>query len=268
MSGQIEVRDRMKVTFEELSFAQTIVDPSCQRPRDERKIKKMVDEFEPEALGQITVSRRIKDDGTVVNVVLDGQHRGIVTELAGWSGRLRAKVYHGLTRIEEARLFRLLNNTSKVGRIALFNVAVTEEDPVCVAINKILHEQGLKASYGGGFAAIATAEKICRRPDGVEAFRWALKMCVNVWGTKSSALDGRIIEALAMLRIRYGTMIDTEAFRKKLDGIGGGIADIIGRARTFQQVEGGQIQTNIAKVMVTEYNKYIKKHKLPEWGTR
>lgn len=250
----------VEVTYERLRFSDCIIDPAVQRPEDPTKLKNMVDDFDAGSLGRVEISRRANG----ANVILDGQHRFKAATLVGWDEPLDAKVYKGLTRAEEAKKFRILNNTTKASKIALFNVAIAEEDPIVLAVNSILTQYGLKAA-NSSFSAVGMALRIARRDNGIENFRWALDMAIRVWGNKKDSLDGRILEALAMVRGRYGFMIDSKIFADKLAKVPAGIDGLLGRARTYQQVKGGKIQTNLAEALVTIYNQWMKKNALEPW---
>jgi hypothetical protein len=237
------------------------IDPRVQRPRDDIKLNNMLIEFDQQALGQITLSQR--PDGTLI--VLDGQHRTLLVAAVGYQGGLYAKVYRGLTLQQEARLFRLLNNTTKAGRLALFNVALTEGDPRALAINDVLRKYGLTMT-AGSFAAVAAAERIARRKDGLAALDWAIDVTQRTWGQEAKYLDGRVIEALSMLRLRDGLDIKTDTLVAKLAGQGS-VSNLLGTARTVQQVRNGTLHSAMAATIVGAYNKSLKKdeNKLRPW---
>src|SRR4051812_31723657 len=78
------------------------VDASYQRPRNERKIRKIANNFDPDALGVLYVSKRA--DGTYV--ILDGQQRHAALIEMGWQDQqVPCHVYTGLSVADEARLF-------------------------------------------------------------------------------------------------------------------------------------------------------------------
>ena len=90
-----------------LKVGELTVDPVVQRTRlSEPKVRKIFANFNPDALGVITVSLR-KD---LTYVVLDGMHRvEAVRRLTDNTGTMAAHVLEGLSLAEEAEIFLDLN---------------------------------------------------------------------------------------------------------------------------------------------------------------
>lgn len=246
----------------QVKFSELIIDPSVQRDKEKGEINAIAGDFEPSALHVVTVSVRSNGD----KVLIDGQQRLNAAAVAGYEEPVRALFHYNLTHKQEAALFRRLNFRRSVGATALFNAAITEGDANAIAINDLLVAYGTHAGYGG-YSAIAAARRIVSYPNGLFSFRWALDVVSQVWGIESKHLDGRMIEALALLHNRYGDKIDTDSLRNKLAGTKGGIHGILGNAKTVQQLRRGRLPINVADVIIGIYNQWIKKeeNKLPEW---
>lgn len=251
-----------RVSYRTLLPSELIIDPRVQRPRDENKLNKMIGEFDSDALGQITVSERA--DGTMI--ILDGQHRWLMVQIVGYVGGLNAKVFKKLTLEEEARLFRLLNNTTKAARLALFHVALTEGNPMALQINGVLRKYGLTMTPAS-FGAVASAERIARRKEGIAALDWSIDTIQKVWGPDPKHIDGRIVEALAMLRLRDSIHIKSDVLVEKLKAACSSKNILLGKGKTSQEVNNGGIQTALCRVVIKIYNSSIKKdeNRLRDW---
>jgi uncharacterized protein DUF6551 len=238
------------------------IDPRVQRPRDEVKLRKMVAEFDPSALGQITVSRRANNS----LIILDGQHRWLLVRAVDYGEPLEAKIFTGLKLEQEARLFRLLNNTTKASIMALFKVALSEGEPRALAVNDVVHQAGMTMSTNS-FRAVGTALRIARRKGGIDALAWAIDVSQRAWGLDPSNVDGRVLDALSSLRLRHGMSISTNTLVDKLTKECASAGTLTGKAKAHQTVNAGQIVSSLAQVIVNIYNKSIKKdeNKLPDW---
>lgn len=243
-------------------FTDVIVDLSVQRERVDSEVNAIAGDFNPHALGTVTVS--VRSDGA--KVLLDGQQRLTAATMADYNEPVRAILHYGLTREEEAVLFRQLNFRRSVGPVALFNAAVTEGNRRAVAIKRLLDEYGIEVKPGSGLGAIKTVQRIAEWPNGVASLRWAIDMMITTWGSSEHSasynkiLDGRIMEGLAMLHARNnGADIDTQALRRKLAELRNGIHEIIGRARSIHSIRGGRMPVNVADVLVGIHNNGIRK---------
>src|SRR6188474_1918763 len=123
-----------------ISVGDLEVDPGIQRAHlDLRKIERMVANFNPAALGVITVSQRNR----LTKIVLDGMHRRqTVSLVTDNTGKLLCHVFKGLTRAEEAQMFLDLNNGNPVSLLDKFAVRLVAEDPVALEIDKMTKAYG------------------------------------------------------------------------------------------------------------------------------
>ena len=243
-------------------FSEVLIDDSIQRGKQPGEINAIAGDFNPVALGVVHVSVRPNAD----KALIDGQQRMNGAVAAGWNEPVRCLYYFGMTRQQEAILFRQLNFRRSVSAMDLFKAAVTEGDERAVAISDLLARYEVKVQ-SGGFAAIKTALRICSWPAGLRSFAWAFDLVAQTWGTNSDNMDGKVIEALSMLHYRYGDLIDPDALRKKLTSHRGGLNGIIGDGRTLQTMRKGRLPVAIVEVIIGIYNQHIRKeeNKLPEW---
>jgi hypothetical protein len=190
----------------DLPVSVLIVDADVQRRLDLRRVARMVADFQPQALGTITVSRR--DDGSYH--IIDGQHRVMAArEARGESFSISARVFEGLSIRDEAGLFRLLNETAKPTAFDGFRVRVVEGEHVAVHVTDMLKRHGFGLSRGvqdGAFSAVTAAERVYRLdPNALER---ALGSLTHAWGRMASAVDARIS---SMGWGRYGIAMATRS---------------------------------------------------------
>lgn len=213
-----------------------VVDKRVQRGQlTQTVVNKMLAHFDGNALGTIVLSKRNKTDSYVV---LDGMHRVEVVRLVkDGPTELHAKIFTDLTLAQEAYLFRLYNQRSSVNKVDAFNASVFEGDEESLHINEILTEFGLSVS-NDSFKAIATAQRIVRRPNGFERFYDALDIIHRAWGTSGHTADGRMVEGLAEMLDHY-EHLDIKGFVTRLaafqEGEDGPVAEIVKKAAAYNK---------------------------------
>lgn len=165
------------------------IDPRYHDPSrySEKRAISMAANFNPEALGTITVSHR--SDGSLI--VVDGNHRVAACRIAG-EEYIPAKVFYDLTLEEEAGLFRELSEAVRLTTYALFRARLVALDPVAVAIFKICEYHdvtivgGAQAqSFPGRTRAVGVLEKIYN----AGLLDQTLLTCREAWPEDIRALD-------------------------------------------------------------------------------
>ncbi len=247
----------------DLSLSVLIVDPDVQRRIDLRRVARMAADFQPQALGTITVSRR--GDGSYH--IIDGQHRKeAAKEARGDSFKISSRVFEDLTIQEEAELFRLLNATVKPKAFDGFRVRIIEGESVAVHVTDTLKRHGFELGRGardGMFEAVAAAERIYRLdPNALDR---ALGTITHAWGRVHSAVDTRIVDGLGSVWFRYGDAIDGEALAQKLARYPSGPDGLVGNARGMAKMGNVQVHAAMAELIVGIYNSGRRTRALPAW---
>jgi len=170
-----------------------------QRALNPRKIDKMIEDFDSRELTAIVVSQR--EDGSYW--VIDGQHRLEALKLMG-KQIILADVRQGMTIPGEAVLFWRLNaGQTKVAAWDQFMARIIGNDPVAVAVNRLVVDHGYHLDRGGnsvkGIAAVRSIEKVFRRGYLTEV----LDIIAAVWRSDHRAVDGPMIEGLAIFLHSY-----------------------------------------------------------------
>jgi hypothetical protein len=263
--GRPATADVMKATarIETRRLDLLTTDPEVQRPLDDVRVNKIAKGFRWEAFGVPVVSRR--PDGK--EVVLDGQHRIAAARTAGFSSTgCRVLVYTGLSREQEAEMFRLLNDTKHPTALDLFLVALIERRPEEMEINSIIEDHGLKVVRSGdrAFKAVAAARAVYNL--GPDTLRRTLHILTSAWGVNALAVDSRLVHGVGRVAFRYNGAIDARRMTVNLAKYAGGAAGVIGAARQLHSIRSVPVTEAVADIVVRAYNKSKTTGALPEWG--
>lgn len=246
-----------------LAVSTLIVDPRVQRPLDKRRVTKIAQALNFDALGVITVSRRDNSD----HAIIDGQHRVEALREAGHgSSSVTCRVFKGLTLPEEAGMFRLLNNTAKPQYIDQFRVRVIEGDENAATLARMITRHGWQIAMqtgGGTFAAVAALERIYNLDD--IAAEKAIVTVTRAWGHDQNASDGRIVEGIGLVHVRYRDAVETDDLIDRLSKFPGGPGALLGRARGLRDLIGSTVPRAVAEITVELYNARRRTKALPPW---
>ena len=243
---------------------QCTVDLEVQRPHDSNRISGLVKKWNDVAAGICYVSRR--SDGSTV--ILDGQTRFGALQAMGFGHVPRETVvYRGLTKPQEAEIFRILNNTKRPDVLTLFNIGCVEGVEENLKIRELINKYGYVTwrKRKNSLIAIQTFVDAYRRdPASAEA---ALVFIHETWGTAKDAVHGTILAGITLMIFRYGVNeIDFEQFSDRIrKAPQGDPTSLIGRARTNADIRSCSVADALADVLVNVYNKGPGKKKLPEW---
>lgn len=252
-----------KCKLEYLPVYGLTVDGNVQRSLDRSRAAAIADKLDVNALGVLTVSRRANG----ANHVIDGQHRVEGLRLAGGENeKVQCRVFTGLSLEDEARLFRLLNNTKGLQALDKFRVRVVEGEPNAVAIYDMLTKYGWKVNFGGhdgSFSAVASLERVFLR-DAAAAER-AIATVTRAWGHLNSGGDGRIVEGIGLVYARYGSAADDSDVVERLAKYPGGPTRLLGAARGVHDVYRISVTQGVADIVVELYNARRKTRAIAPW---
>lgn len=242
------------------------IDKNVQRGLKPGRVKKMAEEFDPNAIGVLTTSyrspRRIH--------IIDGQHRYAACELVNYQGVIMTQEYHGLAVPEEAALFKLLNTTEKVSRVEQFLIACVAQDSAALRLAGMLAETGWQVSPNtreGHLSAIAALEKVyALDPTAAKA---TLHVITKAFGHRPSAAQAPLLVGLGKMIHRYGvtgrTGIDLDDLAARLAKLPGGPDGLIGNAKGRKLTRTGDLSTEITRIVVELYNQRRRSSALPRW---
>ena len=183
-----------------------VCDSRYQRPVEEKRVTRIVDNFDPKLLGTLELSKRT--NGTFA--IIDGQHRFEALKAKGRK-QAPALVHDGLSVQQEADLFARTNMSRKpLTPTQRFRAQVFSGDPQSVEISNIVTETGFRITTGkeraahlGDIRAIASIERVYRRW-GADHLELTLKTIAQCWFGEKSATDNSIINGMALFLDQFG----------------------------------------------------------------
>lgn len=261
--GKINSNNRVTCDLLPIKPSQTVVDLRVQRPEDKQRIAALAEDFNILAMGVPTISRRTNGS----YVILDGQTRfGALKLLGSADDEFTCTVYEGLTLQQEAEMFRKLNNTKKPGVLELFQVRVTQKDPIALAVNDMVASAGYVAarSHVNSLNAVGTAESLYKRDP--ESLHRALVCVSEAWGNRRESVQTMHLRAFANLFFRYGDAVNLSELAERLKkGRNLDANGLLGRGRTGAGMRGIPVPDAITDILVNTYNYQRKTNKLPAW---
>lgn len=229
-------------------------DHTYQRPVDDRRVQKMVAEYNVALVGIVEVS----DRGNGRYAIVDGQHRwAMLIELDTRSNDtpVCCRVHQGLTVEQEAALFRDIDK----GRRALttwdrWHARLAAAEPTVVAIDKTVRDRGLLLTdqiRPGTIRATKTCEDI-EQIGGTQLLGEALDALLAAWGNGIDGFTAELLMGVALLRAGYtGVLLDrlvdqlTETTPRQTSA----------RARALRETQSGSLGRLAAVHMVSLYNR-------------
>lgn len=258
-------------TYRKVNLADLTIDPRVQRGEgvDRLRVKKMVTDFDPNALGTITVSERA--DGSMI--VLDGMHRVDLCRQVDHKRPLHAHVVKGATIEEEAHLFLALNATKTPSSLSKFLVRVVMGEKAAVQMNEIVVSHGWTIGYNsdpGFLAAVDALERVYRNGGGTvpegehpDLVDRTLEILTAAWGHDGKAVQGHLMLAVAQLLGRFGGSVDTKKLVSEMQSTRPGV--LIGKAKVLRDVQGGTVPAALAKILAGMHNSKRRTNLLPAW---
>lgn len=248
--------------IERVKLAVITFDGRVQRGLDLKRVASIAEDFDWDAFGTPTISRRI--DGTLHAV--DGQHRILGGIKAGHAERVaQMRVHEGLSLEEEARLFRLLNNTKQVLPVDKFRIAVIEGEPAAVEMNKMIEHAGLTVAHSGerSFRAVQALRAVHQFDP--QAAAKTLDLLVRAWGTSATSVQASLVAGAGRFFIRYGDAPQMEKLVAKLGKYAGGPNALIGAARGLAKMRQVPVSDAVADILVNLHNQFARQNQLAPW---
>lgn len=256
-----------------VSIDELTIDRRVQRYEgiDQRRVDKIARNFNPLALGTVTVSQRA--NGQLI--LLDGANRTAGARQAGYTGFINAEVITGLHIEQEAELFLLLNETRTPSAVSKFLVRVVMREPEAVEMDNIIQSHGWKVAAGssktnGAVSAVTAFERVYRNGGGTvsegvhpDLLDRTFEILTAAWEHDAASVNGFLLLAVAQLLGRFGPSIDTKKLVAEMQDTRPGV--LIGRAKNLRDAQGGTIPGALAKILAGLHDSRRRSNLLPEW---
>jgi hypothetical protein len=241
------------------------IHPFAQRRIVRANLERLKREFDLDAIGVIhAVQYEIK--GRLAVWVIDGQTRITALkelDLGDWV--VDVKVHLDATDDRCAcALFLKLNHRAPVSPYDKFLNELTSEMPEAVGVTGIIKSHGLMISRNGGdglLVCISALKKVFRR-DGGKSLSAALRVITEAWGSRSAALEGKIIDGISILIRGYKTKLEIPSLVSVLSKYPGGPSALVGDARGVADNSKAPLSRCVAHVVINQYNRNRRTGKL------
>ena len=245
-----------------------VVWAAAQRPLSRRQVDRLKAEFDPDAFGVLVATRMSNGkkggcrSGQCYHIV-DGQHRfTAVMEL--WDDpdqKVPCKVIEADGPAEAADIWLLMNDNRRApSALERFNVSRTAGHEREVEIGEAIESAGFlieNINGDGYFRAISAAMQIHKK-GGADGLRFVLKLLVDMWGTSRDAVQGPVVLGMSKF-------VELSAGKMNRSRMKGHIVKVLtpgrllGRARALRETMGGTVADAVARILVVEYNKGLKR---------
>jgi hypothetical protein len=247
------------------------VDHAVQRAAiDEGRVNRLAADFNPNALGALTVS--LRPDGALI--ILDGMHRWTAAKTVGYKGKATCIQYEGLDLADEAALFLSLNNTKQVQAVDKFRVRVIAEDKAAVEMNEILTRHGWKAAVSScewRMSAVTAFEKVyngagVRVSGGNTLADNTLHVITAAWAGQPNSAHSVILASLGKFLGWYGIEVDTSKVIRELSAFRP--MNFVADVKATGDIQHCDLSNAGARILVNLHNKKRRTNLLAPWQNR
>lgn len=248
--------------YQEVDPGLLTVDHRYQRAESPSMVKRIVENFNRDAFGVVTVSWRVDD----TLAVIDGQNR-----LAAWKQLFDAKkvpcvVLVGLTLQQEADIFWHLNGRRNQPRpIDNFKAAVVAQQPTALAILALLHKYGLDIDWdrhGVNSRVVAVGALVAIYGDDGGNLDAVLRILTGAWKGVDSSLSNQFLYGADRFIRRYRGEFNEADLIDRLSRVTPG--ELRKRALDFKALaQDGKL--TFALVIKSVYDYKRRSGRLPDW---
>lgn len=251
---------KVKIESKMIHSKLIVSDPSYQRPIDYKRVKRIVSNFDERLVNEIKVSKR---NGFFY--VFDGQHTLAALKLRNKNQELpvACKVYLGLTKEEEARLFSEQNGIAKaVTTSAKMKALFVAGDEEITELHNLITSLGIKFDFSRSKGINKIVAYTCiyniYKKTSKEDFLAILEIVRDSWNGDSESYNKEILNGMHLFYTTY----KSEISKSKVVGQFSKVSPImiIRDGKAFR--EGGSLR--FARQLVLAYNKKLRVGKLEE----
>ena len=233
------------------------IHPSAQRDLQPGWLKYLTKNLDLDSIGVIHVVETVVD-GQHGFYVIDGQHRTRALVDAGMGEwEVDVQVHMDVqTAGAASKRFLELNKVRPVSAYARFQNEVMAENPNAVGALNVVLSCGLKVGQttsDGQINCVVTVMKLYA-PDAGKVLQLALDTAVLAWGTRATAMEGKLIEGLGLIYRSFSGSVDKYALIKKLSKYPGGPSGLLGDARGIAGNRRTTLSRCVGEIIVETYN--------------
>jgi hypothetical protein len=266
------VKDQNQIDYRYavIPLNQITIDKRYQRPLNEARLQRMVNNFQRNLLGVLVLS--LRHDGRYY--ALDGQHRFRLLNKVGWT-TAPSIVYENLAEAQEAMLFEQMNTQRATpDALTLFRAKVMGGDVNAIKVLDILTGQGWEVPERPGFkthkpgtmSAIRSCELAYERY-GPEVFEITVNVLRNAWPHSSVAGSSKLVLGLSKMIMLFYDILKVKRLFAKLQVTTPGA--ILTRGSQLKDAIPGlnKAEDSVGMALWGQYTSNMR-NKLPSWETR
>lgn len=236
-----------------------LVDPLYQRSLDEKRVAKMVKDYNPNLVNPPKVSFR-----SGKYWVFDGQHTiAMLRKVKGENKTIECRVFHGMTWLDELELFIAQNGIdSDPTTMDKLRASYNGGEPEVKAMVQAAAMAGVTVDFStsksaGRCIAVSTLFKLYKTMEQTD-FITVLSLIMAAWPSDPDGLTGHLISGLSKFYTTYKDRIKRNDLLKILKSYTP--RAIIAEGRGV----GGSKQITYARVFLRLYNKNRSKNRLED----
>jgi len=233
------------------------IHPHAQRDLVPSKLKKLLSNFDLDAIG-VLHAVEYPINGVSKVWVIDGQHRlRALLDHGFGEWQVEVKIHTEATDdVRAAQLFLKLNDRASVMPYDKFVNEAKANNPDALGVLAITNRHGLeiaKANADGKLTCVSTLKSLYKVDQG-KTLNFVLGLIKEAWGTKSTALEGKLIEGIGAVVARYRESIDRDSLVNKLSKYPGGASGLVGDAKGMNQYRRTTLSKCVAERVIETYN--------------
>lgn len=254
-------------SLEWIDVSALLVDPEYQRELSPQWVRKIANEFDPDVLGVLVVSRRA--DGNIY--VVDGQHRVAAILEMGWHDqKVPCNVYDGLSLEDEAKIFWKPQTSRKyLAPGPRFRARLIAGEPEALKIREIVEANGFSITVNAGGAgpeksisAVSALEHVHSRGAGM--LDEVMGLIRDAYGDADERVGLPIIGGLETFCQKYRGRYDRERLIKILRE--NTMTSIAAQGADLARVTGADKRNAYGMTILKLYNNRLQHNRLPSWG--
>lgn len=229
----------------------------AQRERRNTLVRRIIDNFDPEIFGVLTVTAK---NGIDKHHVIDGQGRVIALKEMGYGDQLVPAVVKDVHDAKgAAKMFDGINSGEKPQAIDRFKVRVTAGYEAENDLNDLVRALGYRIAANGdpGTISAVAALTTVQKKYGLSTLRAALEIIQATWKMDRDAVHGAIIQGYSKLVADHGNVIDRKRLVSKI-GKKYTAANLLAAAKGNRMAMSGTMPANVLFVVALSYNQGLR----------